>query len=62
MDDTIIALLKRSISEMKSGVEQYLAGGGAENIEQYNRLVGRYESLTLIEGEISDIEKRYIES
>jgi hypothetical protein len=37
-------------------------GGGAETFEQYNRAVGRYEALCIIEGELADIEKRYIES
>ena len=62
MDDTVLALMKRTIEESKESLEKFLAGGGAETIEQYNRVVGRYEALCLLEGEISDIEKRYIES
>ena len=62
MDDTVIALIKRMIQESKQGLEQYLAGGGADTFDQYNRAVGRYEALCLLEGEIADIEKRYIES
>jgi len=62
MDDTVIALIKRTIQESKESLEQFLAGGGADSFEQYNRAVGRYEALSLIEGEIADIEKRYIES
>lgn len=62
MDDTVLALVKRTIDESKESLEQFLARGGAETFEQYNRAVGRYEALCLIEGELADIEKRYIES
>jgi hypothetical protein len=62
MDDTVLALIKRTIEESKDSLEKFLAGGGAENFEQYNRAVGRYEALCIIEGELADIEKRYIES
>ena len=62
MDDTVLALIKRTIEESKESLEKFLAGGGAESFEQYNRAVGRYEALCIIEGELADIEKRYIES
>jgi len=62
MDDTVVALIKRTIQESKQSLEQFLAGGGADSFEKYNRAVGRYEALRLIEEEIADIEKRYIES
>ena len=62
MDDTVLALVKRTIDESKESLEQFLAGGGAETFEQYNRAVGSYEALCIIEGELADIEKRYIES
>ena len=62
MDDTVLALVRRTIEESKESLEKFLAGGGADNFEYYNRAVGRYEALCLLEGEIADIEKRYIES
>jgi hypothetical protein len=62
MDDTVLALIKRTIGESKESLEKFLAGGGAESFDQYNRAVGRYEALCIIEGELADIEKRYIES
>lgn len=61
MDDTVIALLQRLISDYKREIQEFLAGGGAEDIASYNRIVGRYESLKLIEGELQEIEKRFIE-
>jgi uncharacterized protein YqeY len=62
MDDSVIALIERMIQEYKESLEVFLAEGGAENFDQYNRCVGKYESLSLIEREIADIHKRYIES
>ena len=61
MDDTVIALMKRSISEYKLEIEQFLAGGQAKSMDDYSRLVGRYEALKLLEADLSDIEKRFIE-
>ena len=62
MDDSVIALIERMIQEYKESLEVFLAEGVAENFDQYNRCVGKYESLRLIEREIADIHKRYIES
>ena len=62
MDDTILALIELTIDESKESLEQFLAGGGAETFEQYNRAVGRYEAFSIIERELADIKKRYIES
>jgi hypothetical protein len=53
--------MQRVISQYKEEVELFLAGGGAEDIAQYNRVVGRYEGLKLIERELEDLEKRFIE-
>jgi uncharacterized protein YqeY len=58
MDDSVIALMKRTIQESKESIEQFLAGGGADSFEKYNRIVGRYEGLCLLEGEIADIRKK----
>jgi len=35
MDDTVIALLKRMISDYKKEIQEFLAGGGAEDISSY---------------------------
>jgi|TARA_R110002074_G_scaffold93308_1_gene203827 hypothetical protein len=60
MDDTVVALMKRSISESKTEIEQFLAGGQAQSMEDYCRLVGRYEALKLIEADLVDLEERII--
>lgn len=60
MDDTVIALMQRSISDYKVEIEQFLAGGQAQTMEDYNRLVGRYEALKLLEADLSELEQRFI--
>jgi hypothetical protein len=62
MDETLLALLRRRIAESKENIEQFLANGGADSMEKYNRIIGRYEALTMIEEELLDLERRYIES
>jgi hypothetical protein len=52
--------MKRSISESKTEIEQFLAGGQAQSMEDYCRLVGRYEALKLIEADLVDLEERII--
>ena len=61
MDDTVIALMKRSIAEYQVEIEQFLAGGQAQTMEDYNRLVGRYEALKLLEADLQEMDKRFIE-
>jgi hypothetical protein len=61
MDDTVIALMQRSISDYKVEIEQFLAGGQAQTMEDYNRLVGRYEALKLLEADLQEMDKRFIE-
>jgi len=38
-----------------------LAGGQAQTMDDYSRLVGRYEALKLLESDLQEIEKRFIE-
>ena len=61
MDDTVITLLKRVITDYRDEVKEFLADGRAEDIAAYNRLVGRYEALKLLDRELDDLEKRFIE-
>ena len=58
----MLAVLRRRIAESKESVEQFLASGSADSMEKYNRIVGRYEAMTMIEEELLDLERRYIES
>ena len=61
MDYTVIARMQRSISEYKVEIEQFLAGGQAQTMDDYSRLVGRYEALKLLESDLQEIEKRFVE-
>jgi hypothetical protein len=60
MDDTVIALIKRSITDYKVEIEQFLASGQAQTMDAYSRLVGRYEALKLLEADLSELEQRFI--
>lgn len=61
MDDTVIALIQRSITDYKVEIEQFLATGQAQTMDAYSRLVGRYEALKLLEADLQEIDKRFIE-
>ena len=57
-----IEALKRRIEEYKSSLSDYLIGGGCRTMEEYSRATGKYEALELVLTDMSEIEKRYIES
>ena len=60
MDDGIVILLKKRIADHKEELREFLTSGGAEDMSKYSRLVGRYETLKLVEGELDDIEQKFI--
>jgi hypothetical protein len=62
METEIIAAIMERIASMKSANELFLAGGGAKSFEEYCRIVGEYSALQKVEGELKDLEQRYIES
>ncbi len=62
MTDPLILVIKGKIAEYKSSIELFLAEGGAKTQEDYVKLTGKYEAFRIIEEDLSEIEKRYIES
>lgn len=56
------AAIRRRVEEMKSSIELSLATGRAKDYAEYSRMVGEYSALMKVEGELSDIEQRYIEN
>ena len=62
MNDPLIALIKNKIADYKSSIELFLAEGGATTHEDYVKLTGKYEAFRLLEEDLSEIEKKYIES
>ena len=62
MNDPLIALIKSKITDYKSSIELFLAEGGATTHEDYVKLTGKYEAFRLLEEDLSEIEKKYIES
>ena len=62
MSDPLILVIKSKIAEYKSSIELFLAEGGAKTQEDYVKLTGKYEAFRIIEEDLREIEKRYIES
>ncbi len=62
MTDPLILVIKGKIAEYKSSIELFLAEGGAKTQEDYVKLTGKYEAFRIIEEDLLEIEKRYIES
>jgi hypothetical protein len=62
MEADVLGALNELIQKMKSSNELFLATGGAKSFEDYCRIVGEYSALEKIEGELKDLEQRYIES
>ena len=62
MTDPLILVIKGKIAEYKSSIDLFLAEGGAKTQEDYVKLTGKYEAFRIIEEDLSEIEKRYIES
>lgn len=62
MNDPILALIKNKIADYKSSIELFLAEGGATTHEDYVKLTGKYEAFRILEEDLLEIEKKYIES
>ena len=62
MNDPLIALIKSKIADYKSSIELFLAEGGAKTHEEYVKLTGKYEAFRILEEDLLEIEKKYIES
>ncbi len=62
MNDPLLVLIKNKIADYKSSIELFLAEGGATTHEDYVKLTGKYEAFRLLEEDLSEIEKKYIES
>ena len=62
MNAPLIALIKSKIADYKSSIELFLAEGGAKTQEDYVKLTGKYEAFRILEEDLLEIEKKYIES
>ena len=62
MNDPLLALIKNKIADYKSSIELFLAEGGATTHEDYVKLTGKYEAFRILEEDLLEIEKKYIES
>lgn len=62
MEGQIFEAIAIRLNQQKSSIELFLANGGAKNYDEYCRMVGEYTSLLKTEGDIKDIEQRFLES
>jgi hypothetical protein len=62
MEGQIFEALMLRVRDQKSSIELFLATGGAKNYEEYCRMVGEYTSLLKTEGDIREIEQRFLDS
>ena len=62
MSDPLLILIKTKIADYKSSIELFLAEGGATTHEDYVKLTGKYEAFRILEEDLLEIEKKYIES
>jgi hypothetical protein len=62
MEGQIFEAITIRLNQQKSDIELFLANGGAKNYDEYCRMVGEYTSLLKTEGDIKDIEQRFLES
>jgi hypothetical protein len=62
MEGQIFEALILRLNQQKNSIELFLANGGAKNYDEYCRMVGEYSSLLKTEGDIRDIEQRFLES
>ena len=62
MSDPLLILIKTKIADYKSSIELFLAEGGASTHEDYVKLTGKYEAFRMLEEDLLEIEKKYIES
>ena len=62
MEGQIFEAITIRLNQPKRSIELFLANGGAKNYDEYCRMVGEYTSLLKTEGDIKDIEQRFLES
>lgn len=62
METEICGLILTKVEDQKRSIELFLAGGGAKTFEEYSRMVGEYSALLKMEGDIKDVEQRFLES
>jgi hypothetical protein len=62
METEICGLILTKVEDQKRSIELFLAGGGAKSYDEYSRMVGEYSALLKMEGDIKDVEQRFLES
>tara|TARA_R110000822_G_scaffold29671_2_gene87081 strand:+ start:819 stop:1007 length:189 start_codon:yes stop_codon:yes gene_type:complete len=60
MSEGIFYPVLRELEDRKLTLQVHLAEGGAKTPEEYWRKVGEYTALIRLEGELKNLEQRYI--
>jgi hypothetical protein len=60
MSEGIFYPILRELEARKLGLQVHLAEGGAKTPEEYWKMVGEYTALIRLEGELKELEQRYI--
>lgn len=61
MEETVFALLYRRLAERRSPLEEYIVQGGPTDYVAYARATAQREAYVIIEEDIKDLEKRFID-
>ena len=60
-NETIYAYIIKKVQEELDVVSDYLSSGRPKNFEEYQRLVGKIEGLSISKELLQEAEKRFIE-
>jgi len=60
-NETVYTPVIKKIQEEMDTLSDYLSSGGPKNFEEYQRLVGKIEGLSIARELLEEIEKRFIE-
>jgi len=62
MDDEIFMAVLRTIDAERGAVINHLVGGAVKDYPGYRELIGKYNMLMVMEGEIKDMQKKFIDN
>ena len=60
-NETVYTPIIKKIQEEMDTLSDYLASGRPKNFEEYQRLVGKIEGLSISRELLQEVEKRFIE-
>ena len=61
MSDPYLEVIRAKVREYMNECADHLAGGGAQDFEEYKCICGKVEALALIEREILDLTQKIVD-